>query len=85
MATLKPHQVELLRTLCRAGALSANDLDGRVLRPLFGHGLAVETHGMVRPTTEGQALASNENPGSDEEDFSLTPERLSEKQEEVLR
>src|ERR1044072_7258181 len=83
MSTLKPHQADLLRMICNAGAMPTAQLDRRVLRPLLGHGLVVEAHGTVRATQAGRALADR----PDESAAAPAPilSRLSESQEEVLR
>ena len=80
------HQIEMLRSICRVGAVPATQLDRRVLRPLVGHALVVEANGIVRATRAGHALADRPEPtpaaGAGP---ARIPDRLSEKQEEVLR
>jgi hypothetical protein len=84
MSSLKPHQSDLLREICRAGAVPCTQIDGRAVRPLVGRGLVTEFAGVVRPTAAGHAhqrdSASPALPGA-----ARTPGALSEKQEEVLR
>ncbi|HEX8245586.1 MAG TPA: hypothetical protein VF541_18890 [Longimicrobium sp.] len=86
MPALKSHQIELLRAICTAGAMPAAQTDGRVRRPLEGHGLVTENGGMLRPTPAGRALAARPEPASAAAGGPPPlPGRLSEKQEEVLR
>lgn len=52
---LSPSQAELLRQLTRAeGPVSADDLDGRVLRALCRRGLVAVEEGHARATAEGR-------------------------------
>jgi hypothetical protein len=83
---MKPHQIELLHSICRAGAMPAAQIDGRVLRPLTGNGFVTEAGATVRPTPAGRTLAGQSQSTSvAQAGPTVAPDRLSEKQEEVLR
>jgi hypothetical protein len=84
---LKPHQAELLREICRVGAVPSEQIDGRALRPLVGHGFVTVFGGAVRPTPSGRSRAAQgDSPSRTRPDgSSLASTVLSEKQEDVLR
>lgn len=51
---LNQKQEELLRSLLRRGQAPAEDLDGRVIRPLIGRGLVTLQDDIVSPTSAGR-------------------------------
>lgn len=71
---LKPHQEQLLRELLAAGKpVAADEVDGRVLRPLRTLKLVVIRNGHVVPTAAARVLlrvAPGESPIEDEDDSS---------------
>ncbi|HEV2149296.1 MAG TPA: hypothetical protein VGR37_17975, partial [Longimicrobiaceae bacterium] len=81
--TLKPHQEQLLRELLARGKpVAADEVDGRVLRPLRALKLVVVRGGMVIPTGAARVLL-RVSPGeavTDDEDASS----LSEAQQDLL-
>ena len=85
--SLKPHHVDILRSILERGAIPLSEFDGRVLRPLLRLDLVVETNGAIRVTADGRAAAQEDNPGVAAERPRQPPgiDRLSERQEEVLR
>lgn len=72
--SLKPHQEQLLRELLARGKpAAADEVDGRVLRPLRALKLVVIKNGLVMPTGAARVLlgiAPGESPLEDEEETS---------------
>jgi hypothetical protein len=87
MTRLKPHHFDVLRLICDRGAVPANELDGRILRPLLSSECIVEVHGIVRPTPAGRSTAAQAPPVEARPSAGTgTPAGVfSAKQEEVLR
>lgn len=85
--SLKPHQLNLLRSTCQRGSVPATELDGRALRPLLRLGLVTDVHGTVQATAKGRAIAQEEHPAGPTRQPRRTPMDtvLSTSQEEVLR
>jgi hypothetical protein len=84
--TPNARQAELLRFICDRGAVSRDQLDGRVLRPLVSQGWVAEHAGLVRATATGRALARHGTDGPARPGESIPAQgRLSRAQEEFLR
>lgn len=84
---LKQHHIVVLRLICDRGAVPADELDGRMLRPFHRLGLIDQAHGVVRPTPSGRAALQRASsaPGPRGQRTPVGSGGLSEKQEEVLR
>lgn len=85
--TPNARQLDLLRSICAAGSVPRDRLDGRVLRPLVTHGWVTEASGAVRATRTGEALAGQlrSGVGQEAETAQARSGRLSRAQEEFLR
>jgi hypothetical protein len=76
---LKPRQHDLLQQVARSGSISADEIDGRVLRPLRSAGLVQVTGNRIEVTPDGlrhAAQSSSKSPAQS---------RLNQRQEELLR
>lgn len=90
MASLKPHQLDLLKLLVeRRSPVPVSELDGRVLRSLRSAELIAEFSGRVLPTEAGIVAAREAEADSEFEQRSSSAPAplgpLSSRQEEVLR
>lgn len=88
MAVLKPHHLELLRSLVsHLGPVPLSALDGRQLRPLKANGLVAEYGQSVVPTREGRRLAGDHDGsrGAALPQTAVAGRLLSHSQEELLR
>ena len=85
--SLKPHQLDLLRSICHRGSSPTTEIDGRALRPLVRLELVSELHGTVRATPAGLAVAQEEHRPTQRRTPRGVPisTALSASQEEVLR
>lgn len=79
MRKLQPHQRNLLEEVIRHGRIPANEVDGRMLRPLRSAGLVQVVGQHVEATQEGLRQVNGEPPRV------LAQSRLNERQEELLR
>jgi hypothetical protein len=82
MSRLKPHHYELLQRIITAGKLPAEELDGRLMRPLRALGLVRVEENRVRATEAGKKALSTTS--ADNVD-SREPGKLSSAQEDLLR
>jgi hypothetical protein len=85
VAILKPHHLDLLRTIVeRNGTMAVADVDGRTLRPLKTEDLAAEVDGRVLATASGRTrLQQLASAASESNQTSQGP--LSQQQEDMLR
>lgn len=61
---LKPHQLDLLRSICQDGSVPTSRVDGRALRPLVRLELVADSNGTLRATPAGCAIAQQEKPSA---------------------
>lgn len=82
MARLKPHHYELLQRIIDAGELPADEIDGRVMRPLRTGGLVDVAEDRVRVTAAGKRALST---AAGDAAAPREPGKLSGAQEDLLR